>query len=69
MSGRLPAINAPTPTARLADRDADAPGEVALDCWLRLELGRLYGAAVTEPLPDALTALLDAAGAARADRG
>jgi hypothetical protein len=57
------------PEARLPDRDAEAPGEAALSCWLRLELGRRYGAALTEPLPDALLRLLGPPGRGQADRG
>ena len=33
-------------------------GEAAFEAWLRRELGRLYGAALVEPVPDALSQLL-----------
>lgn len=33
-------------------------GEAAFEAWLRRELGRLYGAALVEPVPDALSELL-----------
>ena len=33
-------------------------GEPAFEAWLRRELGRLYGAALVEPVPDALSELL-----------
>ena len=34
-------------------------GEAAFEAWLRRELGRLYGAALVEPVPDALSELLE----------
>lgn len=43
-------------------RAAPAPvshREDAFDAWLRRELGRLYDAALTEPVPETLTRLLD----------
>lgn len=36
-----------------------SPREDAFEAWLRHELGRLYNAAMTEPVPEALTRLLD----------
>ena len=33
-------------------------GEVAFEAWLRRELGRLYGAALAEPVPEKLSRLL-----------
>jgi hypothetical protein len=33
-------------------------GEVAFEAWLRRELGRLYGAALAEPVPEELSRLL-----------
>lgn len=36
------------------------PHEDAFDAWLRRELGRLYDAALTDPVPETLTRLLDA---------
>jgi hypothetical protein len=33
-------------------------GEAAFEAWLRRELGRLYGATLAEPVPDALARLL-----------
>lgn len=36
-----------------------SPHEDAFDAWLRRELGRLYDAVLTEPVPEALTRLLD----------
>lgn len=36
-----------------------SPREDAFDAWLRRELGRLYDAALIEPVPEALTRLLD----------
>ena len=33
--------------------------EDAFEAWLRRELGRLYDTALTEPVPEALTRLLD----------
>lgn len=35
-------------------------GEVAFEAWLRRELGRLYGAALAEPVPEELSRLLGA---------
>ena len=36
-----------------------SPREDAFEAWLRRELGRLYDTALTEPVPDTLTRLLD----------
>ncbi len=33
-------------------------GEAAFEAWLRRELGRLYGATMAAPVPDALARLL-----------
>lgn len=33
-------------------------GEVAFEAWLRRELGRLYGTAMAEPVPEELSRLL-----------
>jgi len=33
-------------------------GEVAFEAWLRRELGRLYGAALAEPVPEELSRML-----------
>lgn len=38
-----------------------APGEAAFDAWLRRELGRLYDAALAEPVPPELARLLERA--------
>lgn len=39
-----------------------SPGDAAFDRWLRRELGRLYDAALEEPVPDELMRLLDRGG-------
>jgi hypothetical protein len=36
-----------------------SPREDAFEAWLRRELGRLYDTALTEPVPETLTRLLD----------
>lgn len=36
-----------------------SPREDAFEAWLRRELGRLYDTVLTEPVPEALTRLLD----------
>jgi hypothetical protein len=33
-------------------------GEAAFEAWLRRELGRLYGAALAEPVPEELSRML-----------
>lgn len=35
------------------------PGEAAFDAWLKRELGRLYDATLSEPVPEELARLLD----------
>ncbi|MCK8783035.1 hypothetical protein M0638_01395 [Roseomonas sp. NAR14] len=35
------------------------PGELAFDRWVRDELGRLYDATLSEPVPEELLRLLD----------
>ncbi|PWS38270.1 hypothetical protein DFH01_02955 [Falsiroseomonas bella] len=60
MSAQLRPAEAPPPAARSPDSETDPAADAALGSWLRRELGRLYDAALTEPLPEALTALLDA---------
>lgn len=37
---------------------ATGQGEAAFEAWLRRELGRLYGAALAEPVPEDLARLL-----------
>jgi hypothetical protein len=48
----------PQPARRRQPNPGD-PGEVAFDHWLKKELGRLYDATLSEPVPDELTRLLD----------
>lgn len=43
---------------RRAAPAAPPPHDDAFDAWLRRELGRLYDAALAEPVPAALTRLL-----------
>jgi hypothetical protein len=40
-------------------RNSSDPGEVAFDRWLRHELGRLYDATLSEPVPEQLRRLLE----------
>lgn len=35
------------------------PGDAAFDAWLKRELGRLYDATLSEPVPEELARLLD----------
>ena len=44
-----------------SSRTSSEPGEAAFDHWLKDELGRLYDAALSEPVPEELTRLLDQA--------
>jgi hypothetical protein len=46
-----------------------SPGEVAFDHWLKRELGRLYDAALDEPVPEELARLLEGAQAPRKTKG
>jgi hypothetical protein len=61
MSAQLRPEAAPPPRAvpaSLSHGPAD-PGEAAFEAWLRRELGRLYDATLSEPVPDELARLLD----------
>jgi hypothetical protein len=49
-------------------RDSSGPGEVAFDRWLRHELGRLYDATLSEPVPEQLTRLLEQVPSSDGDR-
>jgi hypothetical protein len=40
-------------------RHSTDPGEVAFDRWLKHELGRLYDATLSEPVPEQLRRLLE----------
>lgn len=44
--------------ASLSHAPADA-GEAAFEAWLKRELGRLYDATLSEPVPEELARLLD----------
>jgi hypothetical protein len=69
MSAQLRPADAPPQAACSPDSDKDPAADAVLDRWLRQELGRLYDAALSEPLPDALTELLDAPQGQRKPRG
>lgn len=63
MSAQLRPEGAPPPGVARArpGRDRSEPGEAAFDHWLKNELGRLYDATLSEPVPDDLMRLLDQA--------
>ena len=61
MSAQLPPGGASSPSRvpRTGSLSHGDPAEIAFDRWLRDELGRLYDAALAEPVPEQLTRLLD----------
>jgi hypothetical protein len=60
MSAQLQSREAPSPPEPRATSDEPEPGADAIDHWLRQELGRLYDAALSEPLPEELVRLVGA---------
>jgi hypothetical protein len=62
MSAQLRPGGAPPPRvaqSRPVRHQPADPGEMAFDRWLKTELGRLYDATLSEPVPDELARLLD----------
>lgn len=57
MSAQL--LSEAPPPRRAAPVAAASQGEAAFEAWLRRELGRLYDATLTEPVPEELARLVN----------
>jgi hypothetical protein len=56
--GAPPRRVAQAPSIRSQSPREPDPGEAAFDRWLKTELGRLYDATLSEPVPEELAKLL-----------